>query len=354
MPGSEGASEEEDISLSPIAAVALQEAAALNALLSEVRRSLAELRRALAGQTAWSQPAEALARSLALGEVPPSWMALSGPTLKPLEGWLARTAARAAQLVEWLSGGSGEGSGSGNNNNTNDNNDVADSAADAQHPASVPPRVVWLPGLFSPRAFLTAVTQAAARRNGWPLDATALVIEPVKRGGGGGGGGSGGGISDAAASAVAAFVPSSTSCSTASILSSLPATPKDCAYLCGLSIEGGRWDERAGCLDDPRPRELLSRLPLLVARAMPADKAAAMLSGSGSGSSSSSSSSSSSPSSSGYFACPVYATAARFRQDVATVHLRLPAAARGGQGQGGSSKWTLAGTAAFLEADGVV
>ena len=86
----EGETDEEYLSMSPIAAVAVQEAAALNALLSEVRRSLTELQRALAGQSVWSPPAEALARSLAAREVPPSWMALSGPTLKPLEGWLAR------------------------------------------------------------------------------------------------------------------------------------------------------------------------------------------------------------------------------------------------------------------------
>ena len=330
----EAGDEESDPSLSPIAAVALQEAAALNELLSEVRRSLAELQRALAGQSAWSPAAEALARSLAAREVPPAWMALSGPTLRPLEGWLDRTASWAAQLVEWLRGGSGGNGGGSAANNGNDAGDVA--AESAPHPASVPPRVVWLPGLSSPRAFLTAVTQAAARRNGWPLDATSLVVEPVKRGGVGG-------VSDAAAAAAAAFVPSGfSSSSSSSALSSLPPPPKDCVYLCGLAIEGGRWDERAGCLDDPRPRELLSRLPLLVARPMPADRAAAMLSTSPSSSGSSSGSSSTS----NYFACPVYATAARFRQEVATLHLRLPARSQ-------ASKWTLAGTAAFLEADGM-
>jgi hypothetical protein len=40
----------------------------------------------------------------------------------------------------------------------------------------------------------------------------------------------------------------------------------------------------------------------------------------------------------------VYATAARFRQEVATVHLRLAPRSQ-------ARKWTLAGTAAFLEAD---
>ena len=43
----------------------------------------------------------------------------------------------------------------------------------------------------------------------------------------------------------------------------------------------------------------------------------------------------------GCYACPVYATAARFRQEVATLHLRV---------RGSPDAWTLAGTAALCEA----
>lgn len=43
--------------------------------------------------------------------------------------------------------------------------------------AMEPPPVVWLPGLFNPMAFLTAVLQTTARQQGWALDRTLLVTE---------------------------------------------------------------------------------------------------------------------------------------------------------------------------------
>lgn len=45
----------------------------------------------------------------------------------------------------------------------------------------VTPRSVWLPGLFNPQSFLTAVMQTTARRNEWPLDKTVIVTEVTKR-----------------------------------------------------------------------------------------------------------------------------------------------------------------------------
>ena len=40
---------------------------------------------------------------------------------------------------------------------------------------------MWLPGLFNPQAFLTAVMQTTARRNDWALDRTVIVTEVTKR-----------------------------------------------------------------------------------------------------------------------------------------------------------------------------
>lgn len=34
------------------------------------------------------------------------------------------------------------------------------------------PKSLWLPGLFNPQAFLTAVMQTTARKYDWPLDKT--------------------------------------------------------------------------------------------------------------------------------------------------------------------------------------
>ena len=45
----------------------------------------------------------------------------------------------------------------------------------------VTPKSVWLPGLFNPQSFLTAVMQTTARRNEWPLDKTVIVTEVTKR-----------------------------------------------------------------------------------------------------------------------------------------------------------------------------
>lgn len=39
------------------------------------------------------------------------------------------------------------------------------------------PASTWLPGLFNPTAFITAVLQTSARAQGWALDRTMLVTE---------------------------------------------------------------------------------------------------------------------------------------------------------------------------------
>jgi dynein heavy chain len=243
----------------PLLAVALQEGDALNATLATIRASLDDLSRGLSGELARSDAMEALAKALAEGRAPAGWVAAGGrPSLLPLDPWLGWLRAAATQIVDWLAEG-------------------------AQ------PRIMHLPSLFAPRAFLTALAQAAARRAGWPLDATTLIIEPAKKG----------------------------------AIDGEP--PRDGALLGGLLLEGARWDERAGALDDPRPRELVSALPPLLARAVPADKADAAVAG--------------------CYACPLYGTAARFRQEVGVIHLRSRAP---------PDSWTLAGVAALCEGVGGV
>ena len=45
----------------------------------------------------------------------------------------------------------------------------------------VNPISVWLPGLFNPQAFLTAVMQVTARKNEWPLDKLVTVVDVTKK-----------------------------------------------------------------------------------------------------------------------------------------------------------------------------
>jgi hypothetical protein len=46
----------------------------------------------------------------------------------------------------------------------------------------VPPPSVWLPGLFNPKAFLTAVMQTYARAHGLPLDVMRFVTDVTPKG----------------------------------------------------------------------------------------------------------------------------------------------------------------------------
>lgn len=39
------------------------------------------------------------------------------------------------------------------------------------------PKVMWLSGLHIPESYLTALVQAACRKNGWPLDLSTLYTQ---------------------------------------------------------------------------------------------------------------------------------------------------------------------------------
>ena len=149
--------------------------------------------------------------------------------------------------------------------------------------------------------------QTVARRNDWPLDKIVLVTEVTKK------------------------VPEQ-----------LEGPSREGAYVHGLTLEGARWDEKLGALEDSRPKELLCSMPVgtslciylfvnslgnhaslapaqvVLVKAVPADKADFR----------------------DVYQCPIYATEARFRQEIATAQLRTKQP---------SNKWTLAGVCLFLD-----
>lgn len=145
------------------------------------------------------------------------------------------------------------------------------------------PKSVWLSGLFNPQSFLTAVMQTTARRNDWPLDKTVVLTEVTKK------------------------QPDQ-----------IDAASRDGAFIHGLTLEGARWDEKAGTLDDSRPKELFCPMPVMLVRAVTVDKAEMK----------------------DAYQCPVYTTEARFRQEVFTAQLKS---------KHSWIKWTLAGVCLFLD-----
>jgi len=145
------------------------------------------------------------------------------------------------------------------------------------------PKVVWLSGLFNPQSFLTAVMQTTARRNDWPLDKTVILTEVTKK------------------------TPEQ-----------VDAPSRDGAFIHGLTLEGARWDDKAGVLDDSKPKELNCLMPVILVKAVTVDKAELK----------------------DAYQCPVYATEARFREEIFTAQLKS---------KHSWIKWTLAGVCMFLD-----
>jgi len=145
------------------------------------------------------------------------------------------------------------------------------------------PKVTWLSGLFNPQSFLTAVMQSTARKNDWPLDKIVIQTELTKN-----------------------------------KAEEITSVSKEGAYVNGLSIEGARWDDKSGALDDSKPKELFATLPVIQIKAVTVDKAEVKDS----------------------YLCPVYKTQQRGHTYVFTANLRSKQQV---------SKWILAGVGILMD-----
>ncbi|XP_066096637.1 dynein axonemal heavy chain 11 isoform X2 [Saccopteryx bilineata] len=146
------------------------------------------------------------------------------------------------------------------------------------------PAVVWLSGFFNPQSFLTAIMQTTARKNEWPLDKMCLAVDVTKK-----------------------------------TKEEYGHPPREGAYLHGLFLEGARWDRETGTIAEARLKELTSGMPVIFARAIPADRLDSRHT----------------------YECPVYKTKRRGPDYVWTFRLKSREKA---------AKWVLAGVALLLEA----
>ena len=174
----------------------------------------------------------------------------------PLTAWFADVLKRWAQLDAWTAG------------------------------SIVTPKCVWLPGLFNPKAFITAVMQTYARAHHLPLDVmrfmtdvTTMQPEDVVEDGG------------------------------------------ESKYIYGCCLEGARWDAETASLAESHPNELHPALPVLRVRPVHSDDYSL----------------------NGYYECPVYINMQRANvySPISSVFtLRSTVAV---------SKWVLASVAILLQ-----
>ncbi|XP_029296329.1 dynein heavy chain 10, axonemal [Cottoperca gobio] len=183
--------------ISPTSVVLLQELERFNKLVVRMQLSLAELQRALAGEVGMSSELDEVARALFNGHIPAIWKKLAPDTLKSLGNWMSHFNRRYEQYSYWV---------------------------DQEEP-----KVMWLSGLHIPESYLTALVQAACRKNGWPLDLSTLYTQVTQYR-------SEDDISD---------------------------RPGQGCFVSGLYLEGADWDMEKGCLVKSKPNVLVVELPIL-------------------------------------------------------------------------------------------
>ncbi|XP_077377243.1 dynein axonemal heavy chain 10-like [Festucalex cinctus] len=183
--------------ISPTSVVLLQELERFNKLIVRMKRSLAELQRALAGEVGMSSELDEVARALFNGQIPAVWKMLAPDTLKSLGNWMIHFKRRFEQYKSWV--------------------DKAE------------PMVMWLSGLHIPESYLTALVQAACRRNGWPLDLSTLYTEVTRY----------------------------------REEDEVTDRPAQGFFVSGLYLEGADWDMDSGCLVKSKPKVLAAQLPIL-------------------------------------------------------------------------------------------
>jgi dynein heavy chain len=245
----------------PYVVCALQEASRMTDLVRFMRRSLEELTLGLDGALNMSPAMEEVQNGIFRNSVPPSWMKQMSTRVQEV-----------FSLQRWY----------------RDVKERHQQLADWTSGKVEHPKTVWLPGLFNAKAFVTAVQQVYARANQLPLDVMKFITEVSKL--------SSGEISEYASEGT---------------------------YVHGLTMEGARWDTKAGMVKDSNPKELRCLLPVIKVVPVTADKYDIR----------------------GYYLCPVYMNMQRanvYSAQVSTFTIKHPP-------KEPPVKWTLASVALLLQ-----
>ena len=247
----------------PLNTCLLQETERLQRVLALLTKTLGNLKMAIAGAIVMSSMAEGVFDALFMARVPLPWVTESQLQSTTVGLWFDNISKRAVQLTSWLRSGR--------------------------------PLTYLLPCFFNPSAFLLSSRQEVCRahaQDGWALDDCVSTFEVlnVDREG-------------------------------------VTSAPPEGVLICGLLLEGARWDRSRSALSDMEPKVLFSPLPVLHISAIAEEqkqRAATSLTGVY------------------VYQCPLYKTPRRAGEFVSTVELRCLEP---------PSKWILRGLCLLMTID---
>jgi dynein heavy chain len=240
----------------------LQECEYMNILIRAIVSSLNEVKLAFKGELTMTEKMEALMNAIMLNQVPAPWAKVGFPSTRGLGSWLDNVKQRLDQLNAWK-----------------------------DDPAKKP-NVTFVNRLFNPQSFLTAIKQVYGRETGNELNILMIATDVLKK------------------LYWEADLP--------------PCKEGQGAYVFGFQVEGARWDNASGQLEESRPKKPFSVMPVVNCRAcvQPAegkeDKS--------------------------LYVCPVYKTESRGNTYVFAAQLKTKSPPQ---------RWILAGVAIILDVEGV-
>jgi len=125
-----------------------QEIVRYNKLLAEMKRTLADIRKALVGQLVMTDELDAMGTAMFNQQVPSNWANKAYPSLKPLAAWVNDLLQRLEFLNKWIEEGT--------------------------------PITFWVSGFFFPQAFLTGTLQNFARKHQKAIDTISFETVVLK------------------------------------------------------------------------------------------------------------------------------------------------------------------------------
>jgi dynein heavy chain len=232
----------------------------MNILISTIRTSLEDLDAGLKGQLNITDDMEALSGRMFINQQPDLWIKYAYFSLKDLLTWFDDLLTRIAQLDEYQE-------------------------------EMIPPKSLWISGMFNPMSFLTAIMQSTARAKGLPLDGMVLKTTVTNE-------------RDPA---------------------NVAETAEDGAFVHGFTLQGASWENgrggEQGSLGEMVPKELTPELPVMHVTAIERHLEVKT----------------------GFYTCPVYITTMRGGTNVFKALLRMES------DEFDEKIWILSGVALFMQ-----